>query len=445
MLKQELMKMLDYSDVSDQTHIAIDGLDTRYNINRKGVIWDHKHSKPIFPQWRNNALWHRLFINNEFIYININKLYLMAFSPMHTDFHTYMEHLAVIVYDNRIILPCIDNLCWKLLSGGVFCMKHPGYFSVVGNPGICVSDDYKFINYESGRAYKITYPKDKNRYPVVGSLDDDKSNHPLSTRLVHRLVALAFLAAPLFKKDLFINHKDGDKCNFVLSNIEWCTYKENNEHAFRSGLRSDNIPIIAINIDTHEKKYFYSIQDAARTLNMHGWDISVSKKVYKEKGFAKTAPWIFIDINEKVPTSFMRIKQKIIESNYKYFKIINEEANSTVYIRGIKNVSKFLGSSKYEKNIVNNEISSINKYTISKVHKCDVPLSVIASLKPPNDNRGGKVQKQIRVTDISNNTVITYNSTDQFAALVGAKRKTIQHSMSLNDGVWRNFMIEYMQ
>lgn len=47
---------------------------------------------------------------------------------------------------------------------------------------------------------------------------------------VHRLVADAFLA----KKDpthTVVNHKDGDKHNDRVDNLEWCTYAENVAHA----------------------------------------------------------------------------------------------------------------------------------------------------------------------------------------------------------------------
>lgn len=52
---------------------------------------------------------------------------------------------------------------------------------------------------------------------------------------IHRLLALTFIPNPLGKRE--VNHKDGNKKNFSLSNLEWVTPSENCRHAFRLGLR----------------------------------------------------------------------------------------------------------------------------------------------------------------------------------------------------------------
>lgn len=73
---------------------------------------------------------------------------------------------------------------------------------------------------------EMTYTINNRGYKTVGINN--------ATHMVHRLVALAYLGKPEGKD--YVNHKDGNKLNNDVSNLEWCTIKENNEHARRTGL-----------------------------------------------------------------------------------------------------------------------------------------------------------------------------------------------------------------
>lgn len=70
----------------------------------------------------------------------------------------------------------------------------------------------------------------KNGYVYVSF----QENMVKTTHRVHRLVAIAFIPNP--GKLPFVNHKDGDKSNNSVDNLEWVDGKTNNLHAYTKGL-----------------------------------------------------------------------------------------------------------------------------------------------------------------------------------------------------------------
>ena len=83
---------------------------------------------------------------------------------------------------------------------------------------------------KDGKKYTMKPYQKKSGYMVV-TLHVLKNEYKI---YVHRIVALAFIDNPFYRDE--INHIDGDKTNNNVDNLEWCTHKENMDHAVKHGL-----------------------------------------------------------------------------------------------------------------------------------------------------------------------------------------------------------------
>lgn len=104
-----------------------------------------------------------------------------------------------------------------------------------------------------------------NGYVFVKILDDH--GNPVSIGQ-HRALALTFLPKPDVSVPITVNHKDGNKSNNDLGNLEWTTYGENTMHAYQSGLRRDCVPAVARNTETGEILEFFSKGQVSRTFGV---------------------------------------------------------------------------------------------------------------------------------------------------------------------------------
>lgn len=130
---------------------------------------------------------------------------------------------------------------------------------VNGNPTIySVSDSGEVRNDERNTLLK---QGSEYEYKVVGiSLGHGKSKRCR----VHRLVAEAFIPNPENKP--YVNHKDGNRANNTIDNLEWVTASENAIHARQTGLigMQQCRPVRQYNLNGEYMMTYPSISEAAK-------------------------------------------------------------------------------------------------------------------------------------------------------------------------------------
>lgn len=102
-------------------------------------------------------------------------------------------------------------------------------------PNMLVDNGYWVSSCGSVLSFK--YGKERVLKPAVNNCGYNVVNLRLNGKstllLVHRWVGLFYI--PVVKGKEFINHIDNNKQNNVVSNLEWCSHKENMHHAIATG------------------------------------------------------------------------------------------------------------------------------------------------------------------------------------------------------------------
>lgn len=273
--------------------------------------------------------------------------------------------------------------------------------------------------------------------------------------LIHRIMALTFLDQIPGKS--IVNHIDGDKTNNIIDNLEWTDYTGNIEHAFKTGLRSDNKPVIVRDLETDEITEFYSLQEAARFFKVNGsivWTYlhSRRKNPFKLK-------WEVVYKGDKIGLLSKGDIRTFTPGWCRGIVVIKKTGElerwlDTVNLAKAFNVSKALITFYLRRKAANNSnvfrgMSLFYEDEYLKEHPKEREVILTMKVNGTESKRGSKSltpqkPKPIIVLNTETNETTNYESLNQFCKIMNVPKHGVKRSVTLK-GRWRHFKIKYVK
>ena len=202
----------------------------------------------------------------------------------------------------------------------------------------------------NGDVYKIKngtikYRKlkqDKHGYCRVNIRIHTKENEKESVTLsVHRLVAMAFIPRIAGKNE--VNHKDGNKSNNTVDNLEWVDRSDNMLHAYANDLNHkgiDNSQSVYTEEQIHEVCRLLSENNLSRAeINkVTGVSLSIIKGILDHKKWKHISKFYNIDGYNKVSVntgSTPKATEEQIHEVCRLLQLGNYTANQIFHLTGV--------------------------------------------------------------------------------------------------------------
>lgn len=283
-------------------------------------------------------------------------------------------------------------------------------------------------------------PENNDSYPHVNLPGSD-------TQAIHRLLALTFLSCPGNPDEYHVNHIDGIKTNHALDNLEWVTPSGNSIHAYETGLRTDNRPVLIKDLRTDIESRCYSLNEVARQFGCNvnkvylylnsetitpfevfytltyegvGWKPLSKADIGKPKP-GRARPVVAVWKSGTRIDIFESATHAAIELEMSHQSVVHYASGSN-NVRGkgffLYYATDFTGDLKDAVNIPDSR---------KKV-----------APKPPK-----RLPEPITVKDTTTGAVEWWESVEAFTRSLGVKKNTVQKSMLLKSGRWKHYQIEY--
>lgn len=315
----------------------------------------------------------------------------------------------------------------------------PEFYAIPSVPSLAVSKDGRVYDRVKGELMPIHL---HTGYPVTS-----RPPH----HFVHRLVAKTFLDKAEEGHGI-VNHIDGLKTNADYLNLEWVNYVGNLNHAFKTGLRTDNAPVELKDLRTNEVKKFHSMQECSRYLNINAAKVSRYLKANKPYAFLNRytlrrsgTPWPKVtarDIGKHVNGMAKDIVAVEVNGTINY--IFSSSAAAAEYLNLHRaniaaNLARLNGEKPHKGFMFYNLAEYINSLKNAKDTREAIPTKVSRNVAP------NRKPIPVMVENTKTGERVEYPSLREFGASVNANFQWLKQSVYTNSGRWKQYLINYLR
>jgi|SRR3989344_6731061 len=245
-------------------------------------------------------------------------------------------------------------------------------------------EEWKYVNIEEYTRYKVSnlgrvksirgfirkLTKTNQGYLSCSLYNRNTKKNKMSS--VHRLVALSFIPNP--DNLPIVNHKDGNKENNTVNNLEWFSYSQNVIHSYTVlNKKPKGISVNHYNKENNLIKTYDSLDSALRETHTSIKTIVSSCKTHEKTGELTT--WRYCEYKKTK-------EENLILEDGEDSKIINGYENYIITSYGkvySKNTKRFLAQT------ISNGYYSVSLWKNNKDKHCRVNI-LVAQMFIPNNN-----------------------------------------------------------
>lgn len=306
----------------------------------------------------------------------------------------------------------------------------------------------EFPNYAISKDKKI-YSILEKKYLNILEKADDNELYPkayLKTKYaekewiqigVHILAATTWIENDDYLEKPFVNHKNGNKNDWNIDNLEWTSQSGNLVHAFQSGLRGDNIEIKMYDKELKMITLFSSIREAFKAMGAKTPRSNI-EDLFRERNGCYIAKNRYEIRYKNDKTNFL-LKTKTLEEIRKMFSRKNEFYQAI----NVKTNDTLNGTPKEISEMLNMSESGVRNLRLKKTIYKDWIIREYSD-EPVNlkDFRKAKfIPVKIIGVRLSDNKEYVFDSLRKAAETIGCDRATIQKYISnpkrnILTGIW---------